>query len=281
MNHGLRTAAAILASAAILLAGCSKQEETPSEDSSTTSSSTSSSTSSASQSKSLTPAEANARIREKDVTLIQFEDPQPGDTIATIQTTMGDIVIRFFPEEAPKAVENFVTHSKNGYYNGLTFHRVINNFLIQGGDPKGDSTGGESIWGELFEDEFSTDLWHFYGALAMANSGADTNGSQFYIVQASGLDAEYPEEMKAGNVPQKVIDKYQEVGGAPWLDGRYTVFGQVIEGMDVVDDIANVSVNNKYKPAESVIIEMITISEYTAADSSSSSEESSSSSKES
>ena len=87
--------------------------------------------------------------------------------------------------------------------------------------------------------------------------------------------------MKAGNVPQKVIDKYQEVGGAPWLDGRYTVFGQVIEGMDVVDDIANVSVNNKYKPAESVIIEMITISEYTAADSSSSSEESSSSSKES
>jgi len=258
MNHHLKKAAAIFAAAAILLAGCSKDSDSSSE--------SSSSSSSSSQSVSMTAAEANSRIKASDVNLIQFEEPQVGDTIATIRTSEGEIKIRFFPEQAPKAVENFVTHSKNGYYNGLTFHRVICDFMIQGGDPKGDSTGGESIWGEPFEDEFSTDLWNFRGAVAMANSGADTNRSQFFIVQASGLAEQYPEQMAAGKVPQKVIDKYQEVGGAPWLDGRYTVFGQVIEGMDVVDIIANVAVNNKYKPADDVIIETITISTYTEKD---------------
>ncbi len=272
MKQNLKKAAAVFAAAAILLAGCSKESSSSSEESSSSSSS--------SQSVSLTAAEANDRIKDSDIHLIQFEEPQVGDTIATILTSEGEIKIRFFPEQAPKAVENFVTHSKNGYYNGLTFHRVICDFMIQGGDPKGDSTGGESIWGKPFEDEFSTDLWHFRGALAMANSGADTNGSQFYIVQASGLAEQYPEEMAEGNVPQKIIDKYQEVGGAPWLDGRYTIFGQVIEGMDVVDIIANVPVNNKYKPAEDVIIEMITISTYTEEDKAASEGESSAASKE-
>lgn len=242
--------------AAMLLAGCSKQPA------SSSSSSASQSASSSSQSQSLTPAEANARIDEDSIELLQFSEPKIGDKIATIKTSEGEIKIRFFPEQAPKAVENFLTHAENGYYNGLTFHRVICDFIIQGGDPKGDGTGGESIWGEPFENEYSTDLWHFRGALAMANAGEDTNGSQFYIVQASKVADETIAGMEKGNVPQVVIDKYKEVGGHPNLDGRYTVFGQVIEGMDVVDIIANVPVNAKYKPAEDVIIEMITVSEY-------------------
>ena len=115
----------------------------------------------------------------------QQEMPAVGDTVAIMHTTMGDIHIRFFPEAAPKAVENFTTHAKNGYYNGLTFHRVMNDFMIQGGDPKGDGTGGENIWKtEGFEDEFDKKLMNIRGSLAMANSGPKTNGSQFFINQA-------------------------------------------------------------------------------------------------
>ena len=115
----------------------------------------------------------------------QQEMPAEGDTVAIMHTTKGDIYIRFFPEAAPKAVENFTTHAKNGYYNGLTFHRVMKDFMIQGGDPKGDGTGGENIWKtEGFEDEFDKKLMNIRGSLAMANSGANTNGSQFFINQA-------------------------------------------------------------------------------------------------
>ncbi len=125
----------------------------------------------------------------------QLEAPEKGDTIVILKTSMGDIYIRLFPEAAPKAVENFTTHAKNGYYNGLTFHRVIKDFMIQGGDPKGDGTGGESIWGkDGFEDEFDKKLINIRGSLAMANSGVNTNGSQFFINQGgaesfSGRDA--------------------------------------------------------------------------------------------
>ena len=115
--------------------------------------------------------------------LLQFQGVKEGDTLAIMETNHGDITIKLFPDEAPKAVENFVTHAEEGYYDGLTFHRVINSFMIQGGDPKGDGTGGESIWGEPFEDEFSDSLYNFNGALSMANSGKNTNGSQFFIVQ--------------------------------------------------------------------------------------------------
>ena len=113
----------------------------------------------------------------------QLEMPSVGDQIAIIHTSKGDISIRFFPEGAPKAVENFIKHSQNGYYNGLTFHRVIEDFMIQGGDPKGDGTGGESFWSGSFEDEFDQKLLNLRGSLSMANSGANTNGSQFFINQ--------------------------------------------------------------------------------------------------
>ncbi len=113
----------------------------------------------------------------------QLEKPAVGDTIAVMHTSMGDISIRLFPEAAPKAVENFIELSKKGYYNGLTFHRVIKDFMIQGGDPKGDGTGGESFWGTQFVDEFDKKFLNLRGSLSMANAGPGTNGSQFFINQ--------------------------------------------------------------------------------------------------
>ncbi len=122
---------------------------------------------------------------EGEVVLKQYVKPEKGSEIATIKTNQGEIQVMLFPQEAPKAVENFITHAKNGYYDGLIFHRVIQDFMIQGGSPNGDGLGGDSIWGEPFEDEFSDSLHHFRGALSMANSGYHTNGSQFFIVQNS------------------------------------------------------------------------------------------------
>lgn len=123
--------------------------------------------------------------------LPQFEQPETGTPIVTLHTSMGDIKMMLFPQAAPKAVANFIGHCKDGYYDGVTFHRVIEGFMIQGGDPQGNGTGGESIWGESFEDEFSDNLHNFRGALSMANAGYGTNGSQFFIVQEDA--AQYPD----------------------------------------------------------------------------------------
>ena len=192
---------------------------------------------------------------------IQLSTPQKGDTLAVMHTNMGDIKIKLFPEKAPKTVENFVTHSKNGYYNGLKFHRVINDFMIQGGDPRGNGTGGESIWGGSFPDEFDPELHNLRGALSMANSGPNTNGSQFFIVQAREVPANMLEQMRDledNGFPADITAAYAELGGTPWLDFRHTVFGQVTEGMDVVDAIAAVETNNDV-PCEDVIINSIDI----------------------
>ena len=128
--------------------------------------------------------------------LPQLEGVKKGDTIATIHTNYGDIKVWFFPKYAPKAVENFTTHAKEGYYNGLIFHRVINNFMIQGGDPTGTGAGGESIWGKEFENEVNLNLRSFRGALCMANAGPDTNGSQFYIVQNPDIGDEMKSQLE-------------------------------------------------------------------------------------
>ncbi len=192
---------------------------------------------------------------------IQLSTPQKGDTLAVMHTNMGDIKIKLFPEKAPKTVENFVTHSKNGYYNGLKFHRVINDFMIQGGDPRGNGTGGESIWGGSFPDEFDPELHNLRGALSMANSGPNTNGSQFFIVQAREVPANMLEQMRDledNGFPADITAAYAELGGTPWLDFRHTVFGQVTDGMDVVDAIAAVETNNDV-PCEDVIISSIDI----------------------
>lgn len=121
------------------------------------------------------------------MTLRQLSAPKNGDKIAYISTNKGDIKILLFPEAAPKAVESFITHAQNGYYDGVIFHRVIPGFMIQGGDPTGTGRGGESSFGGSFEDEFDMDYRNLYGALSMANAGPNTNGSQFFIVTADSV----------------------------------------------------------------------------------------------
>ena len=189
--------------------------------------------------------------------------PAAGDTVAVIHTTLGEIKVKLFPEEAPKTVENFTTHAKNGYYDGIIFHRVIKDFMIQGGDPQGTGRGGESIWGHPFEDEFHPDLHNIKGALCMANAGPNTNGSQFFIVQCGTCDPRFLTQMQqlgseAGFSPE-VVENYRTLGGTPWLDFKHSVFGQVCEGMDVVDTIASVKTGFQDKPAEDVKILSIDI----------------------
>ena len=191
----------------------------------------------------------------------QLLKPGTGDTVVTMSTSMGDIKIKVFPKHAPKAVENFITHSKNGYYNGLIFHRVIKDFMIQGGDPNGTGRGGESIWGMSFEDEFTNELHNLNGALSMANAGPNTNGSQFFIVQASSVPSNMVEQMKEmpDYFPADFVSDYEAVGGTPWLDYHHTVFGQVYEGMDIVNSIANVKVDGNDKPLTDVKINSISV----------------------
>lgn len=195
---------------------------------------------------------------EKDV-YPQLTSGGTTEETVVMETTAGNIELTLYPELAPKAVENFIQHAKDGYYDGVTFHRVIKDFMIQGGDPEGTGMGGESIWGEPFEDEFSQQLFHFRGALSMANSGADTNGSQFFIVQNQDLDPALEEQLKEAGYPSEVIAAYTEQGGTPHLDQVHTVFGQVKKGMDVVDAIAAVEVDADGRPADKIVINKITV----------------------
>lgn len=153
--------------------------------------------------------------------------------IGVIETNMGTIKFALLPKESPKAVENFVGLAKKGYYNGVIFHRVIDNFMIQGGDPTGTGRGGESIWGGRFNDELSPNLkFDKPGVVAMANAGPNTNGSQFFIT----------------------------VVPTPWLNGHYTIFGKVIEGMDVVDKIDKVPTSKPNdRPVKDVVMKKVTI----------------------
>lgn len=186
------------------------------------------------------------------------------EALVVLHTTHGSIRIKLFPQQAPLTVENFMTHAKNGYYNGLSFHRVIKDFMIQGGDPLGNGTGGESIWagkddsidsGHGFTDEISAFLYNIRGSLSMANAGPGTNGSQFFINQNA---TDVRSNLSPQVYPEKIIQAYQ-AGGNPNLDGRHTVFGQVIEGMEVVDAIAGLETDAQDKPKEEVRIQSIEI----------------------
>src|SRR3954466_474053 len=145
---------------------------------------------------------------------------------AILHTNHGDIEVNLFEEDAPKTVENFLKLARDGFYDGVIFHRVIKDFMIQGGDPTGTGTGGP---GYTFEDEFN-DRKVVRGALAMANAGPNTNGSQFFIVTT---------------------------GAAPWLDGKHTVFGEVVEGMDVVDSIESTPTDPSDRPLDAQTIERV------------------------
>ena len=195
---------------------------------------------------------------------VQTAAPQKGDLIAIMHTNMGDIKIKLFKDLVPKTVNNFTELSKSGYYNGIIFHRVIKDFMIQGGDPTGTGMGGSSIYGEKFEDEFSVELHNIRGALSMANAGPNTNGSQFFIVQANTIPEGMADQMKQltdRGFPEEAIADYEAPGGTPWLDFKHSVFGQVFEGMDTVDSIANVRVGAGDKPLHDVVIEGIDIVE--------------------
>lgn len=198
--------------------------------------------------------------------LKQLKDPVKGEEIAVLKTNHGVIKLRLFEEAAPKAVENFKTHIKNGYYDGVTFHRIIDEFMIQGGDPTGTGMGGESIWNKDFEDEFDVNFRNIRGALSMANAGPNTNGSQFFIVQKGPVEADIIKQMRSMGAekgyPDEVVDVYENLGGTYWLDGKHTVFGQVFEGMDVVDEIASQPKNAMDKPLKDVVIEKATIETY-------------------
>lgn len=204
---------------------------------------------------------------EKEMEFNQMEKPQSGETIAIMHTNMGDIKIRLFPQYAPKTVENFTTLAKEGKYNGVTFHRVINDFMIQGGDYENhDGTGGDSIYGSGFDDELDEHVLLYRGALAMANRGRGTksNGSQFFIVQTKTVDQSLMKQIKDAGIPKEMYEGYEKFGGTPHLDFRFTynghtVFGQVYEGLDVVDNIAAVAVDSNDKPLEDVIITSIEI----------------------
>ena len=198
--------------------------------------------------------------------LLQFNPVRPGDTIAVMETSMGTIRIRLFPEHAPVTVENFVGLAEEGFYDGRNFHRVISDFMIQGGAIEHDGSGATSIFRDSagnpqpFVDEFSDYLWHFRGALSMANPGTrDSNLSQFFIVQNNYVPEQLAEQMRAFEFPENVVEAYVQTGGAPHLDGGHTVFGQVIEGMDVVDAIAALPTGANDRPVEDVLINSLTI----------------------
>ncbi|MEK7523660.1 MAG: peptidylprolyl isomerase [Patescibacteria group bacterium] len=169
----------------------------------------------------------------------QTTAPKAGETIAVLDTSKGVIKMKFFPKYAPETVKNFTELVKKSFFDGLTFHRVIPGFMIQGGDPFGTGYGGETYKGPktTLPGEVSEELHHIHGAVSMANSGSpDTASSQFFIVQN----------------PQ----------GSKFLDGGYTIFGQVFEGLDKVDAIVNVARDANDKPKEKVIIKKVTLEEY-------------------
>ena len=191
----------------------------------------------------------------------QTRKPAAGDITATIKTDMGDIKILLFPDAAPKTVENFTGLAEKNYYDGIIFHRVIPDFMIQGGDPTGTGAGGESLWGAPFKDEFHPYYHNICGALCMANAGPGTNGSQFFIVQLHSCDegflsqmAQYPD-----SYPPECVEDYRTLGGTPWLDYHHTVFGQVFEGMDTVDKIAKAERDGRDKPLTDIKINGVEI----------------------
>ena len=221
----------------------------------------------------------------------QLDLPEKGEEIAVVNTSLGSFKIRFFPNVAPKAVENFKKLSQEGYYNGIIFHRVIKDFMVQTGDPNGNGTGGQSIWGKEFEDEFSSKLFNITGSVSMANRGSNTNGSQFFInnKDSSGFEgwdryqkiydmyskdpnkfsSMYGSTVDMSKITDEIKNLYEKYGGNPNLDGYYntankghTVFGQVFEGMETINSISQSPTNGSDKPLEDIKIDNIEITKY-------------------
>lgn len=240
----------------------------------------------------LVPMEELVPVETAEEPGFQLEMPEKGEEIAVITLESGEVFkLRFFPGEAPKAVYSFKKHALEGYYDGLIFHRVIESFMVQGGDPSGTGYAGESVWEEPFEDEFSPNLVNIDGAVSMANSGANTNGSQFFINCTQGAAIDWDSYQQGYDVykqdpavftvmysskwvdmdlvTDKMKDLYTQHGGNVHLDGYYstdktghTVFAQVFEGMDQVEAISKVEVDGNSKPVTDVKIKTVEIVEY-------------------
>lgn len=209
------------------------------------------------------------RTANPDSGEIQFTALAEGESIAVIVTDLGEIRIRLFPQAAPMAVENFIGLAQQGYYNGVSFHRVVKDFLIHTGDATGTGTGGTTVWnGTPYAVELTDTLHHYTGAVGIAHAPDDTGGnsSQFYIVQTpkNSIDKAAAKNLTELGMREAVADAYRAVGGAPYLDNFYTVFAQVYEGMDIVDKIASVACNENGQPTEPVLIQSVTIESYTA-----------------
>ena len=207
-------------------------------------------------------------VKLEDVPIVNYTAPAEGEDVVVIHVRdYGDITIKLFPDLLPEACENFTTLAKTGYYDELIFQRVIENFMIQGGDPKGDNTGGESCWGGKFDGGYTNQLLHLPGAVAYANSGGtNTDGSQFYIVTGVKVEQAYLDEITEQDgvyFPPEAQSLYLENGGYPWLDGgAYTVFGQVVDGLDVVYAISQVGTNENDKPIKAVYMDSVTVEQY-------------------
>lgn len=201
-------------------------------------------------------------------TELQFTTPSPEDVFVTLTTDKGSIRLVLYPQYAPLAVENFCTLATQGYYDGTTFHRIVKDFVAQGGDASGTGLSGQSAWGTPFATERSEFLHHYSGALCMAAADGqpDTHLSQFYIVATpqDALDEAALAKVAAAGARDAVVDAYRQAGGAPYLDNTDTVFGQVVDGMDVVDRIAAAAVEEDgTTPKSPVVVQSVTVENYT------------------
>ena len=202
---------------------------------------------------------------------LQFQAPAEGDSIAIFDTSAGQVRAVLYPDIAPMAVDNFTGLAQQGYYNGTSFHRILYGFAVQGGDASGTGTSGATIWNNNpYPKEISDQLHHYSGALCAAFSpDEEVSGlSQFYFVQSlpEKLDSSLRTQMEEAGVRTQVIEAYDQVGGLPYLDYTDTVFGQVYEGMEIVDQLAQAEVDENGKPLEDVILNSVTISTYGAPD---------------
>ena len=214
---------------------------------------------------------ARPEVRSEE---IQFQAPAEGATTATLTTSMGVIKMVLYEEYAPQAVENFVGLANQGYFNGLPFHRIVEDFLIQTGDATGSGTGGATIWNNTsYPVEVSDLLHHYSGAVSVARVGEEgQNLSQFFIVStpSDSVDKDAAEHLTELGVRSEVVQAYRDGGGAPYLDNLNTVFGQVYSGMDVVDSICAASSSGEDSGA--ILVESVTIGTYSAAEESASSQ---------
>ncbi|HAG12429.1 MAG TPA: peptidylprolyl isomerase [Ruminococcus sp.] len=212
--------------------------------------------------------DAGNTVIGSDEGIVNFKLPEKGEEIAVLQIKdYGDVKIKLFPEETEKGVENFKKLIESGYYDELIFHRVIDNFMIQSGDPKGDGTGGKDAWGSEtgFAQTISNHLCHFTGAVAYATATDKMNKSQFYIVTGEPVTSDMFKQLReyyGKTFTPGAEQLYGTTGGQPYLDGDYEIFGQVFDGLEYCQEIQKVAVGNNDKPKEAVVIEKAYLTEY-------------------